>query len=228
MAKNKHQKLADLMQQMLNDIEKYIKDVRRALNLVQLHFYEKRLVYGRPRASKKVIREMMGTYHMGLAFLSPKFEIRKIACEVSWIGMIVEPPLVQEPIHRQTNGWFIPWGVHIVCLAENDALLAKDGLKALLYCPAAHEISEELDWFEEEDMADTFAHVVLTGLAFLGENKLLRQNLLKDPFSFYKEAEDAWEQLKMSSNAPEQPWKIDEIDFEPKVGQSLAQASNSR
>lgn len=54
MAKSKHQKLADLMQQMLDEIEEHFLKVTQDLNKVQLHFYEKQIVVGRPLMPQQV------------------------------------------------------------------------------------------------------------------------------------------------------------------------------
>lgn len=223
-------KLANLMQQMLDDIDAHAKQAATQLNFVQLHFYEKQLLLGRPLMSEMVLRKMMQTHYVGLQHFCPDPNLKSIIVSTPWFGLIFTKPifLKKDILSRQTNPWFIPWGVFVVSPEANEAKLYSSRQKAFLYCPDASEISSEIDWFEKEDAADSLTYQILTIAAYQQENAQLNKNLLSDPLPIYQQAKNEWQKIPSEGSDPDvvyevaaQPQKLDEIDFAPKADQSV-------
>lgn len=235
MAKTKHQKLANLMQAMLNAIDEHTAQVARQLDCVQLHFYERYALLGRPLMKGSAFRSMCFLHYIGLKILAPNPNLRAACHQLPMIGILLDRSVYLLSEYRQSSSkrlWFIPWGVHIVLPKENQEKLERSCAQALLFCPRVDEISNEIDWFEPEMAADSLTHQCLSILAYESQQAIVRQNLLKDPCPIWQRAKETWQNTEcLTSDAPnifydvaKNPKKIDDADFAPQKGQSLALA----
>lgn len=232
MAKTKHQKLAEKMSLMLKNIDIHLTKVSKVMQFVQMHFYEQCLIAGRPLLKMEARKMMFQAHFIGLQYFSPDPCLRELCSTLPWLGAIIDRPFYNDIYNANKEGiYVVPWGVRIVRPEENDENLKQGTLRALLYCPASFEISEEIDWFEKEDGAVTFTNQFLTASFYLHEQGLLRQNLLQDPFSLWQSAKEKWRAFPTEDFDPDivdlvplQPRNVDEADFAPQQGQSLALA----
>lgn len=233
MAKTKHQKLADAMRQMLNEIEEHQKKVEQQLDVVQFYLSEKALINGRPLMPQSKLKALMDTHRCGLIQLSPNQELRGYLKEKPLIAKIVGvPPEIKPPVlPRQTIGWFIPWRLSIVLPHENHEKLDQMRQQALLYCPIAKEISRELNWFEDEDAAASLTHQLLTAIESDRCLSVVRTNLLADPFPIWEKSIEKWQSIPSEDTdlddiyeVADNPQNLDKAGFAPKKGLSLALA----
>ncbi len=114
---------------------------------------------------------------------------------------------------------------------ENEQNLARGRDEALLFCPDSSEISNEIDWFENENAANSLTYQFLSIMAYEDEMEMVRKNLLKEPLPIYVKAIDEWRELPSEQSDPDRVYEVAadpqglyEIDFAPKRGQSLALA----
>jgi len=181
LANNKHQQLAKLMRQILNDIDQHSNEVAKCLNFVQFYFYEKKFILGRPLMTREVIKQMTKSHYIGLQYFSPSLELKYICATTPWLSAIIGQDIIlkSQLLPRQTNGWFIPWGVYTTLPKQNQQKLKENRQQTLLYCPLASEISKEIDWFEKEDASNSLVQQLLTIGAYYGENNLLKKIYFK-------------------------------------------------
>lgn len=226
MADNKHYQLARLMQQMLDEIHRHSEEVAKCLNFVQLHFYEKKYIIDRPLLTTEIFREMTKSHYIGLQHFSPLAKIKNTCMTQPWLSAIVGQGIVfpGQVIHRQTLGWFVPWGVYITLPEQNQLKLKQNRQQTLLYCPIASEISNEIKWFEQEEASNTLTHQILTLSAYNNENEILKQNLLQDPCPLYEEAVKDWYEHSITDIVAKSPCKLYKTNFAPQLGQTLEQA----
>ena len=157
MAKTKHQKLADMMEEMLDAIKEHGAKVARQLNVVQLHFYEPYALFGRPLMTESALRRTFAlTLPGSLQNLAPHASLRATCLEFPMLGTIISRPIYLLSECRQSSGdemWMVPWRVKLVCPNENQSKLERSMAQHFfLYGTRADEISNEIDWFEH-DMA---------------------------------------------------------------------------
>lgn len=234
MAKTKHQKLADLMQEILDGIEEHSLQVTKQLNMVQLHFYEPYALFGRPLMNQKAIREMFHTHYLCLQNLIPDFSLRTTCQKFPMLATNIQRPfyLVSEcRIPRENGTWMVPWRVMIVLPHENQNKINRSKAQALLYCPEVEEISNEIDWFEHDMASDSLTHQLLSIIQHEHSRAIVRENLLKNPLPIWQQAKEEWQLIPTEESDPDvmydiakAPKNVDDIDFAPKEGMSLALA----
>ena len=228
MAESKHCRLAKLMQQMLNEIDRHSDEVAKFLNLVQFHFYEKKYIIDRPQITIEIFKEMTKSHYIGLQQFSPSAKLKNICSTTPWLGAIVGQGIIfpGQVLHRRTRGWFVPWGVYITLPEQNQLRLKQNRQQTLLYCPkaSASEISKELNWFEKEDASNTLTHQLLTRNAYYNENEILKRNLMQDPCLLYEEAIKDWYEHSTTDDVAKSPRKLYKTNFAPQSGQTLEQA----
>lgn len=217
---------------MPKNIEQHLAKVSEAMQFIQMHFYEHCLIAGRPLLKPEARKKMFQTHLVGLQHFSPNPQLREDCNKFPCLGAIIDRPFYNKIYNANEKGiYFVPWGVRIVRPEENRDHLKESGLKALLYCPAEFEISEEIDWFEKEDSAGTLTNQLLTVGSYLHQQELLRKNLLQDPFPLWESSKEEW--LNDPDNdsdpdkfdiVPKQPKNLDTADFAPKKRMSLALA----
>lgn len=233
MAKTKHQKLADLMQTMLDAIEDHKTKVAKHLECVQLHFYERYALIGRPLIKKSAFHSMCFSHYIGLKNFAPDSNTKAACQEFPMLGVLLERSTYLASECRQSSGegiWFIPWGARIVLPRDNQDKLERNCAQALLFCPLEDEISNEIDWFKQETAADSLSHQLLSVFEYERQQTIVKQNLLKDPYPIWEEAKKVWQDTeRLTSDAPnifydvaKNPQRVDEVDFAPQEKQSLA------
>ena len=234
MAKTKHQKLADMMKSMFDAIEEHNQKVAKQLNLVQLHFYEPYILLGRPLMKKSALREMFVTHYLSLQSFAQDPTLRSICQELPMLGTVITPPVHLLSESRQATGkgvWVAPWRVRIVLPEENRCKYERSRLQAILYCPRHDEISYEIDWFERDMAMDSLSHQLLSSMEVERRKDVVRNNLLKDPFPVWEQAKAKWlaplteeSDLDFVYELPANPRNVDDIDFAPRKGQTIALA----
>jgi hypothetical protein len=226
MADNKHSQLAKLMQSMLNEIDRHSEKVAECLNFVQLYFYEKKYIIGRPRMTIEIFKQMTKSHYIGLQQFSPSTKFKNICMTTPWLSAIVGQGIIYpgQMLHRQTQGWFVPWGVYITLPDQNQLKLKQNRQQTLLYGPTASEISKELDWFEKEDASNTLTHQLLTLNAHYNEKEILKRNFQQDPSPLYEEAIKEWYEHSTTDDVAKNPRNLDKTDFAPQSGQTLEHA----
>lgn len=233
MAKTKHQKLADLMQVMLDTIEDHKAKVAKQLDCVQLHFYERYALLGRPVMKESAFRSMCFSHYIGLKNFASDANIKTICQQLPMLAMQLNLPTYLASQCRLSNGeglWVIPWGVRIVLPRENQDKQKRSYAQVLLFCPLRDEISDEIDWFEPEMAADSLTHQLLSVCEYERQQAIVKHNLLKDPYPIWQKAKETWqntERLTLDAadvfyNVARDPERVDEVDFSPQKGHSLA------
>ncbi len=193
MALNKHQKLARAMKTVLQKLDVFHEKVAEQSRSLQLYFYEKYLIAGRPLMSQRALAAMMYTHRLGLSMFSPNRELREAAGSSPLIGIILTPPIYLEsqvlycPNRNENTLWLVPWGVKSVLPNENIEKLEESKLENVLYCASEDEMSEWIDWFEEEDKAGSFTNQVLAIGQFYRERDPFERNLQQPCFLIYKQ-----------------------------------------
>lgn len=183
MALNKHQKLARAMKTVLKNLDDFHEKIAEQSKCLQLYFYEKYLILGRPLMSERAIAAMMYTHRLGLCMFSPNSESREAARSAPLIGMILSPPLypTSHVLYcsnvKEGTLWFIPWGVKAVLPSENLEKLKESKLEDILYCSAITEMSEPIDWYEDENKAGSFTNQLLAIGQFYQERASFENNL---------------------------------------------------
>lgn len=194
MALNKHQKLAGAMKSVLQNLDIFHEKVAEQSKSLQLYFYEKYLIAGRPLMTERAVAAMMYTHRLGLSTFSPNKELQEAASSAPLIGMILSPPLyLRSQVLYCSNAkedtlWLIPWGVKTVLPSENLERLEESKLEDVLYCASENEMSEWIDWFEKEDKAGSFTNQLLVIGQFHQERAAFENNLCLPCFSLYKQA----------------------------------------
>lgn len=98
-------------------------------------------------------------------------------------------------------------------------------LKILLYCPSKNEFSNEINWYENEQEADSFSYQVRSIHEWFRRDELIRQNLLKDPFPIYQKAIQIWRNDATKNpyeHVANNPQNLMSSLFAPVEGQTLA------
>lgn len=194
MALNKHQKLARGMKIVLQNLEAFHRKVAEQSKTLQLFFYEKYLIPGRPLMTQRAIPAMMYTHRMGLSKFSPNEDLREAATSASLIGAILSPPIyLKSQVLYCTNAkhntlWLVPWGAKTVLPSENLDKLTKSKLEDILYCASKDEMSNWIDWFEEEDKEGSFTNQLLAIGQFYQEKAAFERNLQQHCLSLYTQA----------------------------------------
>lgn len=229
------QKLVNLMHSILDGIDDYFCKVDAQMNLIQFYFYEKYFIPRRPLIKENTFQVMVWTHRLGLQQLAPDPSFRRLCLSTGALGAIVNKFIFShnEAVYQKNDHprvlWYIPWGIITIRPEENEKNLARGRDEALLFCPDSSEISNEIDWFENEDAADSLGYQLLSITAYESEMNVIRKNLLKEPLSIYDQAIAEWRALPSEQSNPDRvhevaadPQGLYEIDFAPKTGQSLA------
>ena len=196
MALTKHKKLAKRAQILLNALDDHHQKTAKMLNVLQFHFHETHLIYGRPVITEQAFKTMMHTHRCGLKLFSPSEELRSAARSAPLIGCNITLPFtyvsskvrVNPPDAPKDNKWITPWGVKIVLPSENLLKLSESMMEALLYCASASEMSEWIDWFEREDIAGTLTNQLIAISTSVHESSVLEKNLNQPAFTLFHEA----------------------------------------
>lgn len=235
MAKNKHQKLADLMEQRLYDLNEHKHRVAKTLNFVFLGFYETNKLMGRPGTPISVFQSMCSTHYLGLQSFAPDPLMREIYQKYPALAGFLYRPLYLRSECRQSRGnirWAIPWGTKVELPEGHKVRFERNMAQALLYCPAYDEISNRIDWFAEEMSNDSLTHQILSNGERERHMTTIRYNLLKDPFPICEKAKKEWyASLKgeadcdvMNDDIAINPQSINGVDFIPQEGDLLGLA----
>ena len=154
---------------LLENLDIFHEKVAEQSKSLQLHFYEKYLIVGRPLMTERALAAMMYTHRLGLSMFSPNRELRgRRPDSAPLIGMILSPPIYlrsqvllllkckrRYPLVNSLgceNSFF-----HQKILQK----LEESKLEDVLYCASENEMSEWIDWFEEEDKAGSFTNQLL-------------------------------------------------------------------
>lgn len=234
MAKTKHQKLADKMQAMLTAIDEHNTKVAKQLSLVQLYFFEPYASLDRPLMTESALRGMFVTHYLNLRILAQDPSLRTICRELPMLGTILQRPfrLLSEFRKAGNEGmWVVPWKVKMVLPGKNHSKLERSREQALLYCPEPEEISNEIDWFEQDMARDSLTHLILSSHEYERRNAILRTNLCQNPSPIWERAKEKWKEGPTEEDDPnvmhdvaENPSHVDDVDFAPQKGMSLALA----
>jgi hypothetical protein len=112
MAKTKHQKLADFMQAMLKAIEEHKMQFTKQLECVQLHFYERYALLGRPLMKEPAFRNMCFSHYVGLKTFASNPTLRANCQQFPMLGILLNRSAYLFSECRQSSSegiWFIPW-----------------------------------------------------------------------------------------------------------------------
>lgn len=182
MAKNKYEKLADKMKQIIDGIDHHFKKLAQRANWVNICLYEKCLIDGRPLISENALITLVKSHYVGLQYFAPSPKIKEGCLSLPWFGIILNDPAFYNPpiISCQANRWFIPWGVKVIFSDNLQPSLEQRRDETLLYCPGeVTEISEIIDWFEPEDAANSLTYRHLINCVSDHKNNILKHNLSK-------------------------------------------------
>jgi hypothetical protein len=225
MALTKHQKLARGLKSLLNALDDHHQKTAKMLNVLQFHFYETHLIYGRPVITERAFETMMHTHRCGLNLFSPSEELRSAARSAPLIGCNIalrfydsSKVRVNPPDAPQDNKWITPWGVKIVLPSESLQKLNESMMEALLYCASASEMSEWIDWFEREDIAGTLTNQLIAISTSVHESSVLEKNLNQPAFTLFHEAAFKYHNQKIP------PSNVFNTKFAPDEESTIAQA----
>ncbi len=224
MALTKHQKLARGLKALLAALDEHHEKAASMLNALQMHFYETHLILGRRVITEQALKVMMNTHRCALCLFAPNEELRTAARSSPSISFTFTPKLYPPskileypPDAPKDEKQVIPWGVKIFLPSQSLLNLSQAKEEALLYCASKNEMSEWIDWFEEEDIAHTLTNQIAAMIAPVDKLSSLEENLNKPAFSpFYETA------LKYYKKNP--PPNILNATFAPDEGSTIAEA----
>lgn len=196
---------------------------------------ERYALLGRPLIKETAFHNMCFLHYIGLKSLAPNPNLRAACHQFPMLGILLNRSAYLFSECRQSSDeglWFVPWGVHIVLPKENQEKLERSCAQTLLFCPLDDEISNEIDWFEQEMAANSLTHQMLSIFEYERQRDIVRQNLLKDPYPIWQKAKETWQNTeRLALDAPsifygvaKNPQGVDDTDFAPQEGQSLALA----
>lgn len=168
----KHGRLAKGLEALFANLDEHYQKTAISLDVLQFHFYEKKLIVNRSLMNLQTIRNMMYAHYHGLRHLSDKEEIRN-ACFKPLIGAVVNSPLfttsnvlIDAPDTPPNARRCIPWDVITTLPSKTLKQLDDAYLEATLYCAADSEMSEWIDWFEHEDKSRSFTNQLFSIFAY--------------------------------------------------------------
>jgi len=227
-ALTKHQKLAREMKHNLEALEIHYQKTASMLNALLFHFYETHLIIGRPLILEKAFKTMMRTHKFALGLFAPNEELRCAARQSPLIGFVITPRFYPQPkilISSSTackdDKWYIPWGVKIVLPKENLRKLEDTKLEALLYCASRGEMSEWLDWFQNEDKAASLTNQMLLVQKDLQDKAAFEKNILQLAMPFYQQSVLEYFKLPKGKQISK---SLLTTDFAPQENSSIADA----
>jgi hypothetical protein len=227
MALTKHQKLARGIKSLFEALNAHRQKVAFLLEAIQFHFYEPFLIKGHPLMKERALQAMMYAHRTSLALFSPNAEI-KTACNTKpLIGCVITPPIYpethifQSSPDRANETWWVPWCVKIQLPSQSLKSLDEAYLEAILYCASEAEMSEWIDWFEQEDKAKTLTNQFFSALAYNEKRTQLKRNLVRPALPFFQKTVESflgkWKFEKLNKTFYNTP-------FVPNQNTSLAQA----
>jgi len=223
----KHERLAKELRALFANLDEHYRKTAISLDVVQFHFYEKKLIANRPLMSQLALRAMMYAHYHGLRHLSDKEEIRN-ACFKPLIGAVVNSPLfttsnvlIDAPDTLPNARRCIPWDVITTLPSKTLKQLDDAYLEATLYCAAESEMSEWIDWFEHEDKSMSFTNQLFSIFAYEDKQAPVKKNLMKMALPFLEQtALTFYEKLTYKKMLQ----TIKKSDFAPHKTTSIAQA----
>lgn len=196
MALTKHQKLAKEIQHVFTRLDQFYKKVTKTSNyILQFYFYEPYLSIDCPFMTKPTVLAMMYTHKLGLIYFSPNQTLRESCLSKQLSGLILYPPIyaksnvrINSPGNPPGAKCIIPWKLEIHTPSKSSESLKKAYAEAMLYCAAESEMSEWIDWFEEEDKSNTFTNLILSISVHQSEQTILKRNLIKPVYQCFEKA----------------------------------------
>lgn len=194
MALTKHQKLARAMKKVLEDLEDHFLKTASNLNALQLHFYETHLIIGRPQMTEITMQTMMRTHKCAMTLLAHDPKMQSAAQNHPLIGCILTPcfypqsrtHILPPDASSLEEKSIIPWGAKTILPQESLQKLEEGKLAATLYCALTSEMSEWIDWFEDEDKANTLTNQFLAIGDYFKQREPIEKNLEKKAFPLFK------------------------------------------
>ncbi len=225
MALTRHQKLARGLKALFSALDDHHQKTATMLNVLQFHFYETHLIIGRRLMTERALKTMMDTHRCGLKHFALNEELRAAARSSPLIACVFTPKfypdshiLVNPPDPSKDDKQVVPWGVKTVLPSESLLKLKESMIEALLYCASASEMSEWIDWFEREDIANTFTNQIAAALEHSDEPAVLVKNLDQPAYALFDEAARKYHNNKIP------PLNVFSAEFAPNEGSTIAQA----
>lgn len=236
MAKNKHQKLAQYLTMIMDEIQLVFDQAALHLQCIQFHCYERVLIAGRPLMKENAFRAMVKANALGLRHYPPNEEIRAACCSLPYFGIVINKPLLKEAelllsLPYSVGKWVIPWCVKTVLPNQCATHIEKGRFEALLYCPDPSEVSSEIDWFEKEDLTGTLNYQVLSALEDTKRENddlaIIKTNLAKLALPYFRSVVEKWSQEDVTDNIPKNTDIIFQATFAPNEQSTVSLAYES-
>lgn len=188
MALTRHQKLARKIKAQFADLQFHHDKTAVFCGVLRFFFYEPYFIDNRPPMSERALESMMQSHRLGLIRFSLHQELWEAARSTP-LNAYILPMKVYLGGYRLAEGQrhWIPWRVHIDLPSKGLRDLQEAMLVAISYCAAEEEMSEWIDWHEEEDKANTFTNKLLAKI-YQKQEKLPEENLKKQAFPAFQEA----------------------------------------
>ena len=122
------------------------------------------------------------------------------------------------PDAPESAKWIIPWAVKIILPSKTLQQLDEAKLEALLYCASVEEMSEWIDWFENEDKRNTLTHQLLSVGEYYEERRPFEAKLNELAFPYYEKAAREFFKNDFSKVFK----KLEKINFAPKAHSTIA------
>lgn len=162
MAKCKYLTLATQITIILAGIDQSVKQSRKRLQMIQFHFYEEIVPISKSLASEAYFIQQLKAHVIGMSFLSPSQELQ-IACHSHpYLGALL---FIRLRLHSKCGTTW--WKVKTSLPKDMESIIAKRYWETLLYCPESSEISNEIDWFEKENHANSYSFQVQSIFAMM-------------------------------------------------------------
>lgn len=226
MALTKHQKLARGIRSLLQNLEDFHAKVAEKSNVLYFFFSETYLILGRPLMSEKTLKTMMEIHRYALQRFSPNEKVREAATSAPLISMVFTPRFYPEcrircfPPEATKVIWHIPWNVQIVLPEENLRKLEEGKLEALLYCASKAEMSQWIDWYEQENKANTLINQLCAVNEYSKDLEPVIRNLHQGSHKHYLQT--VKEYLKLDLKVRRRT--LEKQRFAPQEGTSIAEA----
>lgn len=229
MAKNKYQLLAIRMKQLIHDIEDFFDEVAEVLNLVQFDFSQESFIVDAPLMDRQTFATMNKCHAIGLRYYSPFNEVRQACKKYPCVG-VIDSKASMKDLYRSDDSigkWVIPWKVKVTLPNLMIKFIDQGRSESLLYCPDASELSNEIDWFENEDYINTLNYQLKISFEITQKEnaarKIIRENLDQSAFSYFPDVVQSWQDDPEGHDTiSENPRVVYKKEFAPKEGQTIA------
>lgn len=177
---------------MCSGLDQHYEKLKKEGNLIQLLFLETRYVEDRPIAPDFVLASIAKTHIQGLLHLSGSDEIVNLLMSFPMAPARFHSWHQYPPAPRLHEIYFIPWKVKLIPSVFDNEKIENRKLKSFLYCQSEKEYHLHINWFEEEEISDSFFYQLMSVSALMSEESIINNNSQRKALPVFKRAIIEW------------------------------------